>query len=123
MHENGLREQTPALMNAPPRFKACSNRLLSNCADISNELNPSIVESRIADRWTAWPAKSQDLQRSLRYSSIHRAHSTTIATTFYKITECAVDDALARPGCSMIEVKLKRLSSEFVWRFVQRADE
>jgi signal transduction histidine kinase len=39
---------------------------------------------------------------------------TEIATTFYKIAECAIDDAVTRPRCSVIEIHLKRSQSEFV---------
>ncbi len=39
---------------------------------------------------------------------------TAIAKTFYKIAECAVDNALARPKCNMIEIQVKRAHGECV---------
>jgi signal transduction histidine kinase len=36
------------------------------------------------------------------------------AKAFFQIAECAVDNALDRPGCSLIEIQLKRSHGDFV---------
>ena len=39
---------------------------------------------------------------------------TILAKAFYKITECAVDMAKQTPGCSLIDIQLKRSQGEYV---------
>jgi nitrate/nitrite-specific signal transduction histidine kinase len=39
---------------------------------------------------------------------------TILAKAFYKITECALETALAAPHCSLIDIYVKRSQGEYV---------
>ncbi len=39
---------------------------------------------------------------------------TILAKAFYKITECALETAVATPGCSLIDIYVKRSRGEYV---------
>ena len=112
-----FRDQTPGIDERAAEIQSMLEQAIEQLRDISNELNPSIVERAglqfALDRLAGKVRKSFSGSLRLHFDPAARI-PTTIATTFYKIAECAVDNALARPGCSLIEVKLKRLPSEFV---------
>src|SRR5260370_28039443 len=112
-----FRAQTPGLDERAADIQSMLEQAIEQLRDISNELNPSIVERAglqfAMERMAGKVRKTFD--GSLRLHFDPTAHiPTALATTFYKIAECGVDNALARPGCSLIEVKLKRSQSEFV---------
>jgi signal transduction histidine kinase len=112
-----FREQTPGIDERAAEIQCMLEQAIEQLRDISNELNPSIVERAglqfALERMAGKVCKS--FHGSLRLHFDPAAHvPTALATTFYKIAEGAVDNALARPRCSLIDVKLKRLPSEFV---------
>ena len=112
-----FREQTPGIDERAVEIQSMLEQAIEQLRDISNELNPSIVERAglqfAMDRLAGKVRKSFDGSLRLHFDPAARI-PTAIAVTFYKIAECAVDNALTHPGCSLIEVKLKRLPSEFV---------
>ena len=112
-----FREQTPGLDERAAEIQSMLEQAIEQLRDISNELNPSIVERAglqfAMERMAGKVRKSFDGSLRLHFDpAVHIP--TALATTFYKIAECAVDNALARPGCALIEVKLKRLQGEFI---------
>ncbi len=112
-----FREQTPGIDERASEIQSMLEQAIEQLRDISNELNPSIVERAglqfAMDSLAGKARKNFDGSLRLQIDPAARI-PTAIATTFYKIAECAVDNALARPRCSLIEVKLKRSQSEFV---------
>jgi signal transduction histidine kinase len=112
-----FRDQTPGIDERASEIQSMLEQAIEQLRDISNELNPSIVERAglqfAMDRLAGKVRKHFEGALRLHFDPAARI-PTAIATTFYKITECAVDNALTRPGCSLIEVKLKRTPSEFV---------
>ena len=112
-----FRDQTPAIDERAAEIQSMLEQAIEQLRDVSNELNPSIVE-RVGlqfamDRLAGKVRRNFDGSLRLHFDPAARI-PTAIATTFYKIAECAIDNALVRPGCSLIEVKLKRLPGEFV---------
>lgn len=112
-----FREQTPGIDERASEIQSMLEQAIEQLRDISNELNPSIVERAglqfAMDSLAGKVRKNFDGSLRLHFDPAARI-PTAIATTFYKIAECAVDNALVRPRCSLIEVKLKRSQSEFV---------
>jgi signal transduction histidine kinase len=112
-----FREQTPGIDERAVEIQSMLEQAIEQLRDISNELNPSIVERAglqfAMDRLAGKIRKNFNGSLRLQFDPAARI-PTAIATTFYKIAEGAVENALARPGCSLIEIKLKRLQCEFV---------
>jgi signal transduction histidine kinase len=112
-----FRDQTPAIEQRAVEIQGMLEQAIEQLRDISNELNPSIVERAglqfAMDRLAGKVRKNFAGSLRLHFDPSARI-PTAVATTFYKIAECAIDNALVRSGCSQIEVKLKRLPAEFV---------
>jgi signal transduction histidine kinase len=85
--------------------------------DISNELNPSIVERAglhfALERLAGKARKNFNGTLRLQFDSATHV-PTTQAKTFYKIAECALDAALARERCSVITIQVRHSRGEFV---------
>lgn len=112
-----FRDQAPGIENRAIEIQAMLEQVIEQLRDISNELNPSIVERAglpfALDRLAGKIRKS--FSGTLRLHCDPGTHvPTPLATTLYKIAECALDSALARPGCTLIEVHLRRSQGEFV---------
>jgi signal transduction histidine kinase len=92
-------------------------QVIEQLRDISNELNPSIVERAglqfALDRLAGKVRKTFSGSLRLHFDSTARV-PTEVATTFYKIAECALESAVARPRCSAIDIQLKRAQGDFV---------
>src|SRR5882724_9743863 len=103
-----FRDQAPGIEERVSESQTMLEQVIEQLRDISNELNPSIVEraglqfalDRLADK----VRKTFSGSLRLHFDPAARI-PTAIAVTFYKIAECAVDNALTRPGCSLVEVK------------------
>jgi signal transduction histidine kinase len=80
-------------------------------------LNPSVVERAglqfALDRLAGKVRQNFSGGLRLHFDPTARV-PTTIAKTFYKIAECAVDNALARPQCTMIEIQVKKMRGQCV---------
>ena len=112
-----FRAEAPGIEERAAEIQNMLEQVIEQLRDISNELNPSVVERAglqfALDRLAGKIRKNFTGALRLHFDSA--AHvPTTIAKTFYKIAECAVDNALARPRCSMIEIQVKRARGE--WR-------
>ena len=112
-----FRNQAPGIDERASEIQAMLEQVIEQLRDISNELNPSIVERAglqfALDRLAGKVRKTFSGTLRLHFDSTARV-PTQIATTFYKIAECALESAVARPRCSAIDIRLKRAQGDFV---------
>ena len=112
-----FRAEAPGIEERAAEIQNMLEQVIEQLRDISNELNPSVVERAglqfALDRLAGKVRKNFSGALRLHFDSTARV-PTTIAKTFYKIAECAVDNALARPRCTMIEIQVKRARGECV---------
>jgi signal transduction histidine kinase len=112
-----FRELAPGVNDRTGEIQHMLEQAIEQLRDISNELNPSIVERAglhfALERLTGKLAKN--FAGTLRLQMDPAVHvPTPAAKAFYKIAESGLESALARRGCSMIEIQLKRSRGEFV---------
>jgi signal transduction histidine kinase len=112
-----FRAEAPGIEERAAEIQNMLEQVIEQLRDISNELNPSVVERAglqfALDRLAGKVRKN--FSGMLRLHFDHATHvPTTLAKTFYKIAECAVDNALARPGCTMIEIQVKKSRGDCV---------
>ncbi len=112
-----FRELAPGVNDRTAEIQRMLEQAIEQLRDISNELNPSIVERAglhfALERLTGKLGKS--FQGTLRLQMDPAAHvPTPLAKAFYKIAEYALESARARPECTLIEMQLKRSRGEFV---------
>lgn len=109
--------QAPEIDQRAAEIQNMLEQAIEQLREISNELNPSIVErtglqfalERLAGRIR------KSFPGTLRLHVDPATHvPSRIAKIFYKIAECALQNALARSGCSMIDIHVKRSHGEFV---------
>jgi signal transduction histidine kinase len=109
--------QAPDIDRRASEIQALLEKAIEQLRDISNELNPSIVERAglqfALDRLIDKARKDFPGTLRLHYDPATRV-PTSVAKIFYKIGECAVQNALARPECSLIDIQIKRSHEEFV---------
>jgi signal transduction histidine kinase len=112
-----FRDQAPGIDARATEIQTMLEQVIEQLRDISNELNPSIVERAglqfALDRLAGKFRKTFAGSLRLHFDSAARV-PTEIATTFYKIAECALENAVARPHCSAIDIHLKRAQGDFV---------
>ena len=112
-----FRELAPGLDGRAAEIQAMLEQAIEQLRDLSNELSPSIVERAglqfALDRLIGRARKTFIGTLRLHFDSNTRV-PTTVAKTLYKIAECALDLALARPECSSVEIQVKRSRGEFV---------
>jgi signal transduction histidine kinase len=112
-----FRDQAPGVEARASEIQELLEQAIEQLRDITNELNPSIVEraglqfalDRLIGKMRAGFSGTLRLHvdASLRVPTI-------LAKAFYKITECALDIAKATPGCSLIDIHVKRAQGEYV---------
>jgi len=109
--------QAPGISQRASEIQSLLEGAIEQLRDISNELNPSIVEraglqfalERLADK------TRRTFTGSLRLHFDPTVHvPAALAKMFYKIAECAVQNALVHPACSLIDIQVKRSHREFV---------
>ena len=109
--------QAPDIDRRASEIQALLEQAIEQLRDISNELNPSIVERAglqfALDRLIDKARKNFPGTLRLHYDPVTRV-PTAVAKIFYKIGECAVQNALARPECSLIDIQVKRSHGEYV---------
>ncbi len=112
-----FRAEAPGIEERAAEIQNMLEQVIEQLRDISNELNPSVVER--AGLQFALDRLAGKVREN--FSGTFRLHfdpslhvPTAIAKTFYKIAECAVDNALARPECTTIEIQVKRARGECV---------
>src|ERR1700675_4817619 len=112
-----FRAEAPGLEERAAEIQNMLEQVIEQLRDISNELNPSVVERAglqfALDRLVGKVRKNFPGTVRLHFDPATHV-PTAMAKTFYKIAECAVDNALARPRCTMIEIQVKRARGECV---------
>jgi two-component system, NarL family, sensor kinase len=112
-----FREAAPGVDGRAAEIQEMLELAIEQLRDISNELNPSIVDRAglqfALDRLTGKVRRKFNGALRLHFDSSTRV-PTILANTFYKIAECALENALARPGCSLIDIQVKQARGEYV---------
>jgi signal transduction histidine kinase len=112
-----FRAEAPGIEERAGEIQNMLEQVIEQLRDISNELNPSVVERAglqfALDRLAGKVRKTFSGSLRLHFDPSARV-PTAIAKTFYKIAECGVENALARPKCTMIEIQVKRARGECV---------
>jgi signal transduction histidine kinase len=110
-------EQAPGVESRAAEIQELLEQAIEQLRDISNELNPSIVERTglqfALDRLAGKVRSKFSGTVRLHFDASLRV-PTILAKAFYKITECALDTALTAPGCSLIDIYVKRSHGEYV---------
>jgi signal transduction histidine kinase len=112
-----FREQAPGVDNRATEIQELLEQAIEQLRDITNELNPSIVERAglqfALDRLIGKARVGFAGNMRLHFDPSLRV-PTILAKAFFKITECAVEIARAAPACSLIEIHVKRAQGEYV---------
>jgi signal transduction histidine kinase len=112
-----FREQAPGIDSRAAEIQDLLEQAIEQLRDISNELNPSIVERTglqfALDRLAGTIRSKFGGMLRLHFDSSLRV-PTVLAKAFYKMTECALEIAVATPDCSLIDVYVKRSQGEYV---------
>lgn len=120
-----FKDQVPGIDARAVEIQTMLEQVIEQLRDISNELNPSIVERAglqfALDRLAGKVRKTFSGSLRLHFDATARV-PTAIATTFYKIAECAVESAAGRPGCTSIDVHLKKGQGDFVLEIRDNAE-
>ena len=112
-----FRDQAPDLETRAGEIQTMLEKVIGQLRDISNQLNPSVVERAglqfaLEQLGEKTRSKYDVVVRLFFDPGVHVP--ITVAKTFYKIAEYALDTALARPACSMINIQVKRSHGRFV---------
>jgi len=111
-----FRHQAPGIDGRAIEIQTMLEQAIEQLRDISNELNPSIVERAglqfALDRLAGKVRKTFAGTLRLHFDPDARV-PTAIAKTFYKIAECALENAVSQPRCNLVEIHLKRAPAEF----------
>ncbi len=109
--------QAPGIDQRAAEIQTILEHAIEQLRDISNELNPSIVDRAglqfALDRLAGKARQNFSGTLRLHFDPAARIPSA-VAKMFYKIGECALQNALARPKCSLIDIQVKRSHGEFV---------
>jgi len=120
-----FRDQAPGIDARAVEIQTMLEQVIDQLRDISNELNPSIVERAglqfALDRLAGKVRKTFPGSLRLHFDAAARV-PTAIATTFYKIAECALESAAGRPGCSAIDVQVKKGHDDFILEIRDNAE-
>lgn len=112
-----FREQAPGLEQRAAEIQELLEQAIEQLRDITNELNPSIVERAglqfALDRLIGKARAGFAGTVRLHFDSSLRV-PTVLAKSFYKITEYALDIAKANRECSLIDIHVKRAQREYV---------
>jgi signal transduction histidine kinase len=112
-----FREQAPGVDGRATEIQELLEQAIEQLRDITNELNPSIVERAGLqfglDRLIGMTRAGFAGTLRLHFDASLRV-PTILAKAFYKIADCALDIAKATPGCSLIDIHVKRAQGEYV---------
>jgi signal transduction histidine kinase len=112
-----FREQAPGVEGRAAEIQELLEQAIEQLRVISNELNPSIVERTglqfALDRLAGTARANFSGTLRLHFDASLRV-PTILAKAFYKMTECALETAMAAPGCSLIDIYVKRSQGEYV---------
>jgi signal transduction histidine kinase len=117
-------QEAPGIESRATEIQELLELAIEQLRDISNELNPSTVERAglqfALDRLIGKARGEFAGTLRLHFDTSLRVPSV-LAKAFYKITECALDLAMGKPECSLIEIKMKRAQSEYVLQISDNA--
>jgi signal transduction histidine kinase len=116
-----FRGQAPDIDRRAQEIQELLEQAIEQLRDISNELNPSIVERaglQFALDRLAGSIRSQFPGMLRLHFDASLRIPTVLAKAFYKITECALELALAEPACSLIDIYVKRSQGEYVLEII-----
>jgi signal transduction histidine kinase len=109
--------QAPGIEPRAAEIQTLLEHAIEQLRDISNELNPSIVDRAglqfAVDRLMGKARENFSGTIRLHFDPAARIPSA-VAKTFYKICECAVHNAVGRLKCSLIDIQVRRSRGEFV---------
>jgi signal transduction histidine kinase len=112
-----FREQAPGVEGRAAEIQELLEQAIEQLRVISNELNPSIVERTglqfALDRLAGTARANFSGTLRLHFDASLRV-PTILAKAFYKMTECALETAMEAPGCSLIDIYVKRSQGEYV---------
>lgn len=112
-----FRDQAPGMDGRATEIQELLEQAIEQLRDITNELNPSIVERAglqfALDRLIGKARNGFSGTVRLHFDSALRV-PTILAKAFYKISECALDVAKSSRGCSLIDIHVKRAQGEYV---------
>lgn len=112
-----FRVQAPGVDGRAAEIQELLEQAIEQLRDISNELNPSIVERAglqfALDRLAGTARANFSGTLRLHFDASLRV-PTILAKAFYKVAECALETAIAAPGCSLIDIYVKRSQGEYV---------
>jgi signal transduction histidine kinase len=112
-----FRDAAPGVDGRATEIQELLEQAIEQLRDITNELNPSIVERAglqfALDRLIGKVRAGFSGTLRLHFDASLRV-PTILAKAFYKISECALDLAKATPGCSLIDIHVKRAQREYV---------
>jgi len=111
------RDTAPGLDQRVLEIQSMLEQAIDRLRAISNDLNPSIAERaglHFALDQIAGKAR-ESFAGALRLHFDSSAHVPPAqAKTFYKIAEHAVENAVARPGCTLIDILFKQSHGQFI---------
>jgi signal transduction histidine kinase len=120
-----FRDQAPGVDGRASEIQELLEQAIEQLRDITNELNPSIVERAGLqfglDRLMGKVRPGFAGALRLHFDASLRV-PTILAKAFYKIAECALDIAKAAPGCSLIDIHVKRSQGEYVLEISDNAE-
>lgn len=112
-----FREQAPGVDSRATEIQELLEQAIEQLRDLTNELNPSIVERAglqfALDRLIGKARTGFSGSLRLHFDGSLRV-PTILAKAFYNITDCAIDIAKETPGCSLIDIQVKRVQGEYV---------
>jgi signal transduction histidine kinase len=120
-----FKQQAPEIEERTAEIQEMLERVINQLRDLSYELNPSVVER------AGLQAALDKLAGRVRanFSGVFRIHfdpaeriPVAVATAFYKIAERVLEGCAARPGCSLVEVQVKRAQSNYVLEIHDNSD-
>lgn len=119
-----FRQQAPGMDSRAAEIQELLEQAIEQLRDITNELNPSIVERAglqfALDRLIGKARANFNGTVRLHFDASLRV-PTVLAKTFYKITDCALDIAKASPDCTLIDIHVKRAQGEYVLEISENA--
>ena len=119
-----FREQAPGVESRASEIQELLEQAIELLRDITNELNPSIVERAglqfALDRLIGKARAGFPGTVRLHFDPSLRV-PTVLAKAFYKITDCALEIAKSAPECSLIDIHVKRAQGEYVLEIADNA--
>ena len=112
-----FKEQTPAIESRTAEIQTMLDQVIARLRTMSNDLNPSAVERAglhfALDQLVGKVRETFPGNVRLHFDPFVRV-PMPVAGALYKIAECAVEAASRRPGCSELELQVKRQRNEIV---------